>query len=301
MLALAVIALVAGAPSTARAAQPGVGARPFELGIADYGQYGPASVERLLRAATNLRMGVVRLTMVWSPGQVELDPVQHQILLVAKRFPRLQIIYTLSFDRGRDAPTTARERAEFVAWAEELVRDGAIDVEATNEPMEPLFWSTDDPAPEYAARLAELYPALHRVDSAVTVIAGSLARHHAASFMAELTGALAGSRVADAVSVHYPASAQDYRRRVGFLHRCFGSSLPVYVTEDGSTLSDAAQRRDLAGKIELARSESAVAWILLQLQNRPELMPWHTGLFEDDWAREPAYYAIRRLESQIQG
>jgi hypothetical protein len=240
-------------------------------------------------------MPIVRLTMEWAPGEVAIAPAQQEILLVASRFPQLRVIYTLSFDHGRDAPTTDAARHEFVAWAEDLVRNGAVDVEATNEPMQPLFWSTSDPAPEYAALLEELYPALHRIDPSVNVIAGSRARHHAASFMALLTTALAGRKVADAVSVHYPASRWDYLRRVGLLHRCFGAALPVYVTEDGSTLSVAAQRRDLASKIELARAEDAAVWILLQLQNRPDLMPWHTGLYERDWAPEPAYYAVKRL------
>jgi hypothetical protein len=294
MLAVAVIALAGVFPTAAQGAHPERGSGTLELGVADYGQYGPPRVRRLLEAATDLRMSFVRLTMEWSPGETAIAATQRQILLVASRFPKLRVIFTLSFDHGRDAPTTEGARRDFVAWAKDMVRNGAVDVEATNEPMQPLFWSTSDPAPEYAALLEELYPALHRVDPSVNVIAGSLARHHAVPFMAQLTKALAGRKVADAVSVHYPASRQDYLRRVGLLHRCFGSALPVYVTEDGSTLSVAAQRLDLASKIELARRENAVAWILLQLQNRPDLLPWHTGLYERDWAPEPAYYAVRR-------
>ena len=82
----------------------------FELGIADYGQYGPESVRRLLQDATGLQMSIVRLTMEWSPGQVAIGPTQQQILQVARQFPRLHVIYTLSFDRGRDAPTTEAAR-----------------------------------------------------------------------------------------------------------------------------------------------------------------------------------------------
>src|ERR1700759_3787218 len=100
--------------------------------------------------------------------------------------------------------------------------------------MEPLFWNSADPPQQYADLLRDLYPALHRVDPGVTVIAGSLARHHARAFMAELAGALGGRRVADAVSLHSPASLDDYDRRTALLHRCFGAELPVYVTEDGS-------------------------------------------------------------------
>jgi hypothetical protein len=221
---------------------------------------------------------------------------------LARRFPGLEVLYTVSFVRGRDAPTTERARRAFVAWATDLVRNGVVDVEATNEPMQPLFWSTADPAGQYAELLAELYGALHRANPDVRVIAGSLARRHADAFMSELTTALGGRRVADAVSLHYPASARDFEHRVGLLRRCFGPDLAVYVTEDGSTLGgERAQAADVARKIDLAVSEHAVAWILLQLQDRPDLMPWSTGLFRSDWKRRPLYYAVVRSEASITG
>ncbi len=250
--------------------------------------------------ATRLHLGVVRLTMEWSPGQTRLSGTQLGTVAVARRFRGLRVLYTLSFDRGRDAPTTRRARRAFVAWATDLVRHGAVDVEATNEPMQPLFWSTGDPAGQYAELLAGLYGALHRANPRVTVIAGSLARHHANVFMSELTRALRGRRVADAVSLHYPASAGDFRHRVRLLRRCFGARLPVDVTEDGSTLDDErAQAGEVARKIDLAASEHAAMWVLLQLQDRPDLMPWHTGLYRSDWKRQPTYYAVVRTETAI--
>jgi hypothetical protein len=275
---------------------------PLALGLADFGQYRPAQVERLLRVAARLRLGVVRLTMEWSPGQTRLGPTQLATVEAARRFRGLTILYTLSFVRGRDAPTTPGARRAFVAWAADLVRHGAVDVEATNEPMEPLFWSTTDPAPEYAALLVALYGALHRERPGVTVVAGSLARHHSGVFMRELTGALAGRRVADAVSLHYPGSAWDFQRRAALLRRCFGAGLPVFVTEDGSRLDDGrAQAAQLAERIALAEREHAAMWILLQLQNRPDLMPWHTGLYGSDWRRQPDYTAVERSETAIRG
>jgi hypothetical protein len=247
-------------------------------------------------------MGVVRLTMEWSPGEDAITASEQAVLRVASSFPQLEVLYTLSFARGRDAPTTPDARRQFVSWAADLVRNGASYVEATNEPMEPLFWSSADPAQQYADLLRELYPALHRVDPGVTVVAGSLARHHARAFMAELTEALGGRRVADAVSLHYPASLDDYGRRTALLHRCFGAALPVYVTEDGSLPTAAGdQSAWLAGEIELAWRAGAVAWILLQLQDRPDLMPWHTGLYADGWRRRPSYYALVRTWGAIRG
>jgi hypothetical protein len=238
--------------------------------------------------------------MEWAPGQTRLGPTQRQTVAVARRFPDVRVLYTLSFVRGRDAPTTERARRQFVAWAADLVRNGAVEVEATNEPMQPLFWSTADAARQYAALLGDLYGALHRVNPRVTVIAGSLARHHASLFMSALTRALGGRRVADAVSLHYPASARDFDHRVRLLRRCFGAGLPVDVTEDGSTLDDArAQAAQVAGEIDLAAQEHAATWILLQLQDRPDLRPWHTGLYRSDWKRRPTYYAVVRTETAI--
>jgi hypothetical protein len=254
----------------------------------------------LLRVATQLRFGVVRLTMEWTPGQTRLSPTQRRTVAVAGRYPDVRVLYTLSFVRGRDAPTTARSRRQFVAWATDLVRHGAFDVEATNEPMQPLFWSTTDAAGQYADLLDDLYGALHRANPRVTVIAGSLARRHANAFMAALTRALGGRRVADAVSLHYPGSARDFEQRVRLLRRCFGAGLPVDVTEDGSTLADGrAQAAQVAGKIALAAREHATMWVLLQLQNRPDLMPWQTGLYRSDWKRRLTYYAVVRTEMAI--
>lgn len=285
-----VVAVAAGARQPARMA----------LGIADFGQYTPQDVDRLLRTAGRLHLGVVRLTMEWSPGQTQLSATQQATVALAIRFTGVEVLYTVSFVRGRDAPTTESARREFVAWAADLVRNGAVDVEVTNEPMQPLFWSTADPAPQYAELLTELYDTLHRASPGVNVITGSLARHHADAFMSELTTALAGRTVADAVSIHYPASARDFEHRVALLRRCFGADLPVYVTEDGSTLGGArAQAADVAQKIDLAAKERAVAWILLQLQNRPDLMPWSTGLFRRDWRRAPTYYAVVRGEAAV--
>jgi len=219
---------------------------------------------------------------------------------VARTFRGIRVLYTVSFVRGRYAPTTGRARRAFVAWATDLVRHGAVDIEATNEPMQPLFWSTADPAGQYAELLAELYVALHRANPRVRVIAGSLARRHADEFMSELTKALGGRRVADAVSLHYPAGARDFEHRVNLLRRCFGADLPVYVSEDGSVRSDErAQAADIERKIDLASRKNAAAWILLQLQDRPDLMPWSTGLYRSDWRRQPAYYAVVRSESAI--
>jgi hypothetical protein len=173
-------------------------------------------------------------------------------------------------------------------------------VEATNEPMQPLFWSSVDPATQYADLLVGLYSALHSERPDVTVIAGSLARHNARGFMAELTSAVGGKKVADAVSLHYPTSTADYERRVRLLHECFGSDLPVYVSEDGSNLgSEAAQAAQIARKITLAMRERAAGWILLQLQDRRDLGPWHTGLYRSDWARKPTYYAVADAAGRI--
>jgi hypothetical protein len=72
----------------------------------------------------------------------------------------------------------------------------------------------------------------------------------------------------------------------------------VYVTEDGSNLRDGAGQADqMANKIGLAWREDAAVWVLLQLQDRPDLLPWHTGLFQNDWARKPTYYAIAKTEA----
>jgi hypothetical protein len=267
----------------------------LRLGVADYGQYGLRDVTRLLGTANGLRLGAVRLTMEWSPGETRLSQVQRDVVREASSFPRLVTIYTLAFDRGRDAPTTRRSRHEFAAWASDLVRAGARVVEATNEPMEPLFWNSADPPRDYARLLVLLYSTLHRQSPGVTLIAGSLARHHSRIFMAQLTRTVAGRRVADAVSLHYPRSAADYDLRVGLLHRCFGAGLPVYVTEDGSNLRDeAAQAAQTATKIELAESKQAAAWVLLQLQDRADLYPWHTGVFLGDWGRKPSFYVLRK-------
>jgi hypothetical protein len=238
--------------------------------------------------------------MEWSPGESGISATQAAVLRIASRFPQLEIVYTLSFDRGRDAPTTPESRHDFVSWAADLVHRGAAYVEATNEPMQPLFWNSADPPREYAELLAELYPALHRVDPGVTVIAGSLSRHDAGPFMAALTQVVAGRRVADAVSLHYPASLDDYARRSALLHRAFGAELPVYVTEDGTMPSDGGdQAAQLGSEIDLAWRVGAVAWILLQLQDRPDLMPWHTGLYANGWQREPSYYGLVRTWGAI--
>jgi hypothetical protein len=298
VLGLAFVIAPAGlGAARARQIPPSDGLR---LGVADYGQYGPRDIRRLFGTADALGLGVVRLTMEWSPGETRLSQVQLDVVREARAFPRLATIYTLSFDRGSDAPTTRRSRHEFAAWASDLVRAGARFVEATNEPMEPLFWNSSDPPRDYARLLVLLYSTLHRERRDVTVIAGSLARHHSRSFMAELTRAVAGRRVADAVSLHYPRSAADFDLRVQLLHRCFGNGLPVYVTEDGSNLRDeAAQAVQTAAKIALAERERAAAWVLLQLQDRPELLPWHTGLFLSDWARKPSFYVVRHAAAAL--
>jgi hypothetical protein len=272
----------------------------LQLGVADFGQYREQDVARLLRVATQLRFGVVRLTMEWTPGQTRLGPTQKSTIEVAQRFPDVRVLYTLSFVRGRDAPTTERARREFVAWAVDLVRHGAVEIEATNEPMQPLFWSSADAARQYAALLGDLYGALHRVNPRVILIAGSLARHHASLFMSALTRAVDGRRLADAVSLHYPASARDFEHRVRLLRRCFGAGLPVDVTEDGSTLGgERAEAAQVAAEIDLAAREHAAMWILLQLQDRPDLLPWHTGLYRSNWKRLPTYYAVVRTETAI--
>ena len=150
MLAAALVALAGAGAVQAHDQFSPAGLR---LGVADYGEYGTQDVGRLLAVANGLHLRAVRLTMEWSPGETRLSQVQLDVVREARAFPRLATIYTLSFDRGSDAPTTRWSRHEFAAWASDLVRAGARFVEATNEPMEPLFWNSSDPPRDYARLL----------------------------------------------------------------------------------------------------------------------------------------------------
>jgi hypothetical protein len=267
--------------------------KALQIGIADFGQYGQEHVASLFKTSENLNLNLVRLTLEHRPEQTQLSPDQLVILEEAQKNPGIDTIYTLSFSRGKDVPITKEQRQNFVHWAQDIVAHGANIVEATNEPNLPLFLNAKNPARVYAKLMSDLYPALHQTNPNVVVIAGSLAKRNAGSFMSRLASELGGKKVADAVSLHYPESVSDYVLRVNMLRRALGPDLPVYISEDASNKANEDEQADQTReKIDLAKCMGAKALVFLQIQDRPDLLPWRSGFVHSDWSQKESYSVL---------
>jgi len=289
------------------------------IGFADYGLdslSGADRVNRLEWVSHQLGTKITRLSIRWAPGMTALDPGELQMVNQADQTMTDQtVLYTLSADQGIDFPNTSQKQAQFVQWLKSLASHSSANyIEAWNEPMEVTFndgldasghhQTIQQRAIDYGKLQILSYNTIHSVRPGATVIAGSLVSDistasNSNTFMKALINFMKGNKqkAADALSLHYPYSKQNYNHNINLEQKAYGK-LPIWVTEDGSNLnSPQIQAADTQNKITLARAEGAVAWINLQAQNRPDLTYWHTGAFDKDWNILPAGTVIKQMST----
>jgi hypothetical protein len=155
-------------------------------GVEDAAKWADPGGNMALAARAGFR--VIVLSSVWQRGQrapsaVDLGSLQRAV--VAGDADGIRSVVAVYFF-ARDTPLTARQRADFAAYAASIPK--AIPqvryVSIGNEPNSHVFWmpqfgpgGTDAAAAGYFTLLRTAYAALKRADPGVAVIGGSLSSH----------------------------------------------------------------------------------------------------------------------------
>jgi hypothetical protein len=145
----------------------------------------PAS-DAKMSLARNAGFGAIRVTAIWSPGQVEIgggDLVGLANAAAAAELNGIRIFVSVYPYGSRTTPLTPTARSQFASFAASiprLVRD-VHDVIVGNEPNLNRFWmpqftrkGLDAAAPSYLSLLASTYDQLKAVSPDVNVIGGAL-------------------------------------------------------------------------------------------------------------------------------
>jgi hypothetical protein len=92
------------------------------------------------------------------------------------------------YNVARYAPTAARERNQYCAFLQRVVRRLPLihDVEIWNEANSPAYWPQAAGAKAYAALLARCYDVLHSRPGPINVISSTASRHDPAGFVFDL-------------------------------------------------------------------------------------------------------------------
>ena len=170
------------------AAQPAAGGTGMFVGAADDGarSLDPITAKTKMDRAAVAGLGVLRMTVVWSPGDQSIggdDLVALQNASAAAQLDGVRLILLVYPSDSRTTPLTSRSRGEFAQFAASIARrfPAVTDFVIGNEPNLNRFWmpqfgagGVDLAARSYERLLAATYDALKSVSSDVNVIGGAL-------------------------------------------------------------------------------------------------------------------------------
>jgi hypothetical protein len=170
------------------AARPALGGTGMFVGAADDGarSLDPFKAKAKMDRAAVAGLGVLRMTVVWSPGQQTVggdDLVALQNASAAAQLDGVRLILLVYPQDSRTAPLTSRARGEFAQFTASIARrfPAITDYIVGNEPNLNRFWmpqfgagGRDLAAPSYELLLAATYDALKSVSPDVNVIGGAL-------------------------------------------------------------------------------------------------------------------------------
>jgi len=169
------------------AAPASAGTRMF-VGAADDGARSLDAVrtKRNVDRAARAGLGVVRMTVLWSPGQDRVGGDDASVLrnaTAAAQLDGVRLVVSVYPRDARSAPRTSRARGELAEFAASIARrfPTIADFVIGNEPNLNTFWmpqfgagGVDLAARSYELLLARAYDALKSVSPDVNVIGGAL-------------------------------------------------------------------------------------------------------------------------------
>jgi hypothetical protein len=180
VLALVALSLVA--------AEPAWGGTGMFVGAADDGarSLDPLTAKAKMDRAALAGFGVLRMTVIWSPGEATVggdELVALQNVSAAAQLDGVRLILSIYPRDSRTTPLSSRARGEFAQYAASIARrfPAVTDFVVGNEPNLNLFWmpqfgvgGVDLAARSYELLLAATYDALKSVSPDVNVIGGAL-------------------------------------------------------------------------------------------------------------------------------
>ncbi|MCW2963857.1 MAG: hypothetical protein JWO17_1109 [Actinomycetia bacterium] len=170
------------------AAQPALGGTGMFVGAADDGarSLDPLTAKAKMDRAAIAGFGVLRMTVIWSPGEQTVggdDLVALRNASASAQLDGVRLILSIYSRDSRTTPLSSRARGEFAQFAASIARrfPAVRDFVVGNEPNLNRFWmpqfgpgGADLAARSYELLLAATYDALKSVSSDVNVIGGAL-------------------------------------------------------------------------------------------------------------------------------
>jgi hypothetical protein len=170
------------------AAQPALGGTGMFVGAADDGarSLDPLRAKAKMDRAALAGFGVLRMTVIWSPGEQTVggdDLIALRNASAAAQLDGVRLILSIYSRDSRTTPLSSRARGEFAQYAASIARrfPAVRDFVVGNEPNLNRFWmpqfgagGVDLAARSYELLLAATYDALKSVSSDVNVIGGAL-------------------------------------------------------------------------------------------------------------------------------
>ena len=170
------------------AARPGFAGDGMFVGAADDGarSLDPVTAKVRMDRAAMAGFGAVRMTVLWSPGELTVggdELVAVRNASAAAELDGVRLILSIYPHDARSAPLSSRARGEFAQYAASIARrfPSIADFVVGNEPNLNRFWmpqfgagGVDLAARSYELLLAATYDALKSVSPDVNVIGGAL-------------------------------------------------------------------------------------------------------------------------------
>jgi hypothetical protein len=184
LIAACLAAFAVSAPAHATSTRP----QPLMVGAAEDAarEGGPLGADAKMSLARLAGFDTIRITSIWSPGELEVGGIELlclQTAVGAAQLHGIRVIVSVYPYGGRTAPVTAAARAQFASYAASIPRlvPGLQYVIVGNEPNLNRFWMPqftrsggDAAATSYLALLAQTYDAIKAVAPGVTVIGGAV-------------------------------------------------------------------------------------------------------------------------------
>jgi hypothetical protein len=184
LIAACLAALAIGASAHAAGTRP----QPLMVGAAEDAarEGGPLGADAKMSLASLAGFDTIRITSIWSPGELEVGGTELlclQTAIGAAQLHGIRVIVSVYPYGGRTAPVTAAARAEFASYAASIPRlvPGVRYLIVGNEPNLNRFWMPqftpgggDAAAASYLTLLAQTYDAIKAAAPGVTVIGGSV-------------------------------------------------------------------------------------------------------------------------------
>ena len=170
------------------AAQPAFGGTGMFVGAADDGarSLNPLTAKAKMDRAASAGFGVLRMTVIWSPGEEAVggdELVALQNASSSAQVDGVRLILSIYPHDSQTTPLSSRARGEFAQYAASIARrfPAITDFVVGNEPNLNRFWmpqfgagGSDLAARSYELLLATTYDALKSVSADVNVIGGAL-------------------------------------------------------------------------------------------------------------------------------